>query len=364
MGAIKSLFLRTVFVFTLLHAGLRVLRTGDRDSEKIFVGSSSLVRIGNVSWSRQRIIEESKVFREVYGRRPVAISESGSNLFHAFAQWCVIRMVQPSLIVESGAMLGWGTWFLRQAAGTRVHIVVISPQCPNDVAEGKKPFYVDTVNSTYLCNNKFKDFAEVDWVDIGVVNDLFELSTALVYFDDHQSGYRRLLEAQHAGFGHLLFDDGYPWPGDNYSLKQALDVEDDLYTVKMNQESSQKLWRNLIPYQDNFDSFRTQINHEEKQCIYSDVRGRINVYFEFPPLWEGPWRNMVYRHMHAAREPGLLNSREANEFLNGFKLFKPDKIRESSAYTFISYVELRNQKFPGKGCFGARQNVPEQFIPK
>jgi len=42
MGAIKSLFLRTVFVFTLLHAGLRVLRTGDRDSEKIFVGSSSL----------------------------------------------------------------------------------------------------------------------------------------------------------------------------------------------------------------------------------------------------------------------------------------------------------------------------------
>jgi len=364
MGAIKSTFLRSIFVFTLLHAVVRVLHT-NKNSDKIFVGNSSLARIGKVKWSRQRIIEESKVFREVYGRRPVAISESGSNLFHAFAQWCIIRMVQPSLIVESGAMLGWGTWFLRQAAGTRdIHIVVISPQCPNDVAKGKKPFYMDTVNATYLCNNEFKDFAEVDWVDIGVVNDLVEFSTALVYFDDHQSGYRRLIEAQRVGFGHLLFDDGYPWPGDNYSLKQALDVEDDLYTVKMNQKSSQKLWRNLVPYQDNFNSFRTWINHEEKECIYSDVRGRINVYFEFPPLWEGPWRNMVYRHMQAAREPGLLNSREANEFLNGFKLFKPDKVRESSAYTFISYVELRKQKFLGKACFGAHQNVPEQFIPK
>ena len=133
-------------------------------------------------------------------------------------------------------------------------------------------------------------------------NDLVEFSTALVYFDDHQSGYRRLIEAQRVGFGHLLFDDGYPWPGDNYSLKQALDVEDDLYTVEMNQKSSQKLWRNLVPYQDNFNSFRTQINHEEKECIYSDVRGRINVYFEFPPLWEGPGENMVYRHICKRRE--------------------------------------------------------------
>lgn len=153
MGAIKSIFLRSIFVFTLLHAVVRVLHT-NKNSDKIFVGNSSLARIGKVKWSRQRIIEESKVFREVYGRRPVAISESGSNLFHAFAQWCIIRMVQPSLIVESGAMLGWGTWFLRQAAGTRdIHIVVISPQCPNDVAKGKKPFYMDTVNATYLCNN-------------------------------------------------------------------------------------------------------------------------------------------------------------------------------------------------------------------
>ena len=124
---------------------------------------------------------------------------------------------------------------------------------------------------------------------------------------------------------------------------------------------AKKLWRNLVPYQDNFYSFRIQINHEEKECIYSDVRGRINVYFEGR---KGPWRNMVHRHMQAAREPGLLNSREANEFLNGFKLFKPDKVRESSAYTFISYVELRKQKFLGKACFGAHQNVPEQFIPK
>lgn len=365
MGANKWPFRRTIFASILLYTVVRVLHD-HKNSDKKIVVKSSLVRIGEVKWSRQRMIEESKVFREVYGSRPVAISKSGSNLFHAFAQWCIIKMVQPSLIVESGAMLGWGTWFLRQAAGRHVHIVVISPQCPNDVANGSKskPFYMDTVNSTYLCNNEFKDFAEVNWKDIGAVNDLVELSRALVYFDDHQSGYRRLVEAQRLGFRHLLFDDGYPWPGDNYSLKQALDVEDYLYTVKMNQTSSERLWRNLIPYQDNFDSLRKQISHKEKQCIYSDVRRRINVYFEFPPLWEGPWRNMVYRHMAWAREPGLLNSREADQFLNGFNFFKPDKDRESSAYTFISYVELREQKLRAEACFDPHQNVPERYLPR
>ena len=68
MGAIKSIFLRSIFVFTLLHAVVRVLHT-NKKPDKIFVGNLSLARIGKVKWSRQRIIEESEVFREVYGRR-------------------------------------------------------------------------------------------------------------------------------------------------------------------------------------------------------------------------------------------------------------------------------------------------------
>ena len=153
---IRKLLLRRLIITSLLLYGIRTVanailkkKTFNRSGVAKFAGNTSLVRIGEFKWSRKRIIAETKIFREVYGQRPVPHSESGSNLFHAFAQWCIIKMIQPPLIVESGAMLGWGTWFLRQAAGANAHIVVISPNCPNVVANGgvkNKPFYMDTIN--------------------------------------------------------------------------------------------------------------------------------------------------------------------------------------------------------------------------
>lgn len=371
---IRKLLLRRLIITSLLLYGIRTVanailkkKTFNRSGVAKFAGNTSLVRIGEFKWSRKRIIAETKIFREVYGQRPVPYSESGSNLFHAFAQWCIIKMIQPPLIVESGAMLGWGTWFLRQAAGANAHIVVISPNCPNVVANGgvkNKPFYMDTINSSYFCGNDFNDFSEIDWLNITAANDLIDLSNSLVYFDDHQSGYRRLIEAQLAGFGHLLFDDGYPWPGDNYSLKQALDVEDDLYTVKMDLGEHEKLQRKRMPYQDDFDSFTIHIDFDLKKCINSDIRDRVKVYYEFPPLWEGPWRGKMYKHMHAAREQGLLNEKEAKKFVDDFEFFKPNKNHESSAYTFITYVALRKNKFLDRDCFFAHSNVPTRYRPR
>ena len=34
-------------------------------------------------------------------------------------------------------------------------------------------------------------------------------ANALVFFDDHQAGTRRLREARAAGFAHVMFDDNY-----------------------------------------------------------------------------------------------------------------------------------------------------------
>ena len=52
-----------------------------------------LCEIGGISWSHDDIRAELKPFREAYDSRPIQSSRSGSNLFHAFAQWCLIRML-------------------------------------------------------------------------------------------------------------------------------------------------------------------------------------------------------------------------------------------------------------------------------
>lgn len=50
-----------------------------------------------------------------------------------------------------------------------------------------------------------------------------DMESTLVIFDDHQSGFRRLVEAFGHGFRHVILEDNLPGPAtDNYSLKQVL----------------------------------------------------------------------------------------------------------------------------------------------
>ena len=130
-------------------------------------------------------------------------------------------MLEPTHIVESGVMLGWGTYMMRQAAGPGTHIIAVTPVCPNKAAERGEKWYMDLGPSTYLCGKKFVDFNEVNWAAIPGLKDMRARERVLVYFDDRQSEYRRLLEAQRAGFMHVVFDDNFPFSGDNYALKQA-----------------------------------------------------------------------------------------------------------------------------------------------
>ena len=71
-----------------------------------------------------------------------------------------------------------------------------------------KDNHSDTV---YITNKNFKDFKDFDWA----------FNRTLIYFDDHQSGLVRTLQAYNRGFRYIMFDDNCPLNGDNFSLKQA-----------------------------------------------------------------------------------------------------------------------------------------------
>ena len=290
--------------------------------------------------------QELSAFQHAYDARPVSHSVSGSNLFHAFAQWCLIRMLKPKFIIESGVMLGWGTFMLRRAAGPDVHIIVISPQSPEEAAGGKHKFYMDSGPSTYLTGDRFTDFNKVDWDSLGL--DSYEKkASALIYFDDHQSGYRRLLEAQRAGFVHAMYDDGYPWPGDNYALKQACDKSGNLELVRfsLRNPTSQIPVRapDTFSYQDNFGKFKALISAQEKECIANDMFGRLETYYEFPPLWAGPFRSQNGPLLDSIRQRPLLDNFEAGRFLKKFVNLTGLKLEsEAGKYTFFTYVKIKD----------------------
>ena len=158
-------------------------------------------------------------FAEVWAQRPPELqrqNKGGMRFPHQFAVWTTIRLLRPTVVIESGVHNGAGTWVIRQAAPA-ARIISIDPRR----ALGPPTF--TTSNQELLILEEFRDFAELGsrWKD----ESLYPKDTSLVIFDDHQSGLRRLRQAQRFGFKHLLFEDNHPTAtGDCYSLKQILDA--------------------------------------------------------------------------------------------------------------------------------------------
>ena len=258
-------------------------------------------------------------------------------------------------------MLGWGTYMLRQAAGDDAQIIAISPDSPAKVGiKRHQKYYMDRGKVIYLCDSNFQDFNTVNWSNFGL-HDKADFSAALVYFDDHQSGYRRLVEAQKAGFVHVMYDDGYPWPGDNYALKQACDVDGRI--LKLKPGASPLASSNLFPYHDDFSNLITNINLSEKKCIYADFLRRVEIYYEFPPLWKGDFRGQRIPMMDFATQKELMSTEEAHIFLSQFQKLELSFVDEASRYTFFTYVKLTTAR-PKKpaDCLKKRPILPKYQV--
>ncbi len=162
----------------------------------------SLSELGTVSWSADEMRAALSEFAELYPKRPIQDNSGGMKSPHMFLSWFVFRKLQPTTIIESGVYKGQGTWLFEQA-------------CPD--AE----FHCVDLNLDQLQYRSEKasyynvDFAEIDWSDL-------PKESTLLFFDDHQNAYQRLIHAKWFGFQHFLFEDNYPSQhGDCYSLKKA-----------------------------------------------------------------------------------------------------------------------------------------------
>jgi hypothetical protein len=269
---------------------------------------------GHPPWSMLDPYEELEIFSEVFSRRPGdGVNKDGASFFHYFALWCTVKALRPEVIIESGINKGVGSWFLRQAAGPKTKMIFISPQDPSD--------YRDTRESTlYFTEKEFKDFSEVDWDRILTVE---ARRRAFIFFDDHQSGFRRAIEARRLLFQHIMIDDNYlPGAGDNFSPKMACRAS--IFStlgVKM-------------AFLDNFGKVKEPISAAQYFDIQVEFDNSVSVYAEFPPVWSGPTRFHVEQKIHDRLTVGPLFQREEVAHLS------LDLDEEAKRYTHIAYLHL------------------------
>jgi len=130
-------------------------------------------------------------FLALYAARPLADNKGGSGLNDSLWLYAVARLLAPALIVESGTWRGQSAWLFRQAApDAEVHSF--------DVERPPVGCHETPGVAYHLC----------DWSQVPLRPSI--TGASLVFFDDHISHARRLLEAAGRGFRLALFDDNFP----------------------------------------------------------------------------------------------------------------------------------------------------------
>lgn len=142
-------------------------------------------------------------FLRLYDSRPLRDNQGGMQLNHSYACFCILKLLNPSVIIESGVWKGASTWLL-QSVLANAKLFCLDPVLSNILYKSPTAVYLST------------DFLDCDWSNI-------DGSNALCIFDDHQSALHRCMHMKWWGFKYALFEDNYsPHEGDFYSIQQIL----------------------------------------------------------------------------------------------------------------------------------------------
>ena len=202
---------------------------------------SKLVKIGDVSWSRNDIESKLDDFMKLYEKRPIINNNGGMGAPHCFATYFLMKSLNKPFITESGIWKGQSTWLIENTCPS-AKLLCIDPNLNKRIYISKKATYTTT-----------------DWSKLNIANP----EETLCFFDDHQNAMGRVKRAVEQGFKHLIFEDNYPvGRGDCESLKQT--------------------------FNKNTDDMKF-------------LRENIEIYYEFPPVfkqektrWGDDWNDVNY----------------------------------------------------------------------
>jgi hypothetical protein len=135
-------------------------------------------------------LREVEEFYSDYLKMPFRDPSGGSRFNNLLWLNLISKMLQPSVIVDSGTYTGASAWALHRGAPSA------------------KLFSFDIDLSNLLWRSPRAKYLQHDWT--GYDFHAEDLSRALCYFDDHLDQVRRLMEARERNFPYAIFDDDFP----------------------------------------------------------------------------------------------------------------------------------------------------------
>jgi hypothetical protein len=133
---------------------------------------------------------EVRNFLSCYSDRPFRDNWGGSGFHNSFWLFLAARILNPTLIVESGLWKGHTTWLLEQAAPEAEILGFDISLSRLEHKSGKARFF------------------EYDWSNYQF-EDIYP-DRSMIFFDCHVNHAKRIIEAKNRGFRHLFFDDNPP----------------------------------------------------------------------------------------------------------------------------------------------------------
>lgn len=326
-------------------------------------------------------------------------NHGGNGLFHAFWIWTLVRVLRPTVVVESGVRNGYTSWLIRRAMEANLadadephdeHLLSSSSGDGSGRAAAKAVLYRFDPNERgwdgdrgvppkeggvtvvdFRGRNRFQDISSVDWrrsfkkygLDLHT-----DKKRTLFVLDDHQDQLRRMAEIKKMGFKHVVVDDNYlPGVGDAFSMKDACDADGRLrgafadYYDESDGGGGERVQRRR-PHEkcDDYRQMCEVVDDEKSRQYAHEFNKLVETYWECPPLapldrpygsiveyivaengYQGP-STWTPRHselvVESTKQP-LLHTLEEAAAATG--LSKEDISMESGRYLHMAYVKLR-----------------------
>lgn len=281
--------------------------TDPRDTVMDGGDCAALGEIRRPKWYKRVMMRQSiPLFLKIYRRKP---SNSHVKFDHSFAIWFMLKSIEPtpSVIIESGS--GQYRWLIRQTLRKTRIITINTSRAPPSTK-----IYENTITLTG------KDFSEIDWYS----NELhIDVATAVVFFHDHQSAYKRIFEqAIPRGFKRFILDHNYDYPtGDHLSMKWLCEVND------------KDTWPGSIT--DDFGSVHRNQTWDDHLKQSHEIREKVNTYYEFPPVAISSITGQTKFQPYRTSSPLISDPKLFNRYLGKFSK------DEFYHYKHICYVESK-----------------------
>lgn len=220
-------------------------------------------------------------FLDLYKNKPIEDNTGGMKSPHLFNMYCLLKELNPNLIIESGVWKGQGTWLFEQA-------------CPDSTIISFDVYYGNQVYKSDKVQYLQMDISTFDWNNFFETMEQFTPENTLLFLDDHTDFIKRIKFLETVPFKKIVFEDNYPPnQGDCISPKKliesdrcVIDRDGDRNWVDISKEDKELFERSISYYQelppiykpdktrwgdDWGDSYKTPSPHLEFDSFDSDI---------------------------------------------------------------------------------------------